>query len=123
MGIQYESNPLEMRKLVLNYTDAATDKFIATVPKDCYLTICRVVIITPFNAAGSDLLKFGIGVGGSSLGINLDLSQAAGTIIDKQLTALQSSPFTTNRDMYALYTYTSTAPTAGKAIIEFGWYF
>ena len=122
MAIQYESNPLEMRRLYLTQADGTTSTFIATVPDNAVLSVCRIHIITPYDATGSNLLRLGINPNGSSLGINLDVSQPAETIIDRVAEAIKDSPMTADRDMYATYSFTGDAPTAGDILIELGWY-
>ena len=124
MPIRYESSPLNMAVLRSRWNDAdlPTSRLIATIPNTSILSVCRVHIKTPFNATGTDLLRIGIGAGGSSLGINLDVSQPAGTIIDRIGAAITSSPQTANREIFATYAFTGTAPTAGDMLIELGWY-
>lgn len=100
---------------------ASGAKELFTIPAGAIITNWRVTVQTAFNAAGNDLLD--LGKSGSAAFFANDLDVSAKTQLTPASTgadpAAVGNVLTADTVITATYAYTSTAPTAGVAIIEF----
>lgn len=97
-----------------NTTDISTGVQAGTLPAGAIVLVCRLTIITAFNASGTDFVNVGFGAGGGDLMLQADASQAAGTVIDTTGRALLQS-FSSARAVWVRYVGSITAATAGEA--------
>lgn len=89
------------------------------LPVGALIVSCRVHIITPFNAGGSDLLASGQAAGNAEFMINGDLSGAANTVVDQTGWAVQQYELLgaiNPLPVFIQYTQSGGAATAGDAL-------
>ena len=126
MPITYDASPLEA--LVFDFTsntpDIGAGLPIGVLPRGAKIVRAYAYVREGFNAGGNDLLSCGINPASGEFGINIDVStvgmrELAGFIDSVPLN--NGGPLSVDRTIYARYTQTGTAATAGKAriVVEF----
>jgi len=99
-----------------NDTNVANGNVIGTLPKGAMLVRISVLVKTAFNAATTNNLLLGTTAAGNDIATTSD-SGAGSTGFKAVTTGLALSLPTGDRLVYATYTQTGTAATAGAAEI------
>lgn len=106
-----------LRKRV-NYNDAgvATGVYVGTLPAGAIITSLKVLIATAFNAGTTNVMNVGTTTTGGEVGATGDI--LAGAAGQKSPTAYTSlGVMAADTDIWASYTQTGTAGTAGIAYV------
>lgn len=106
-----------LRKRV-NYNDAgvATGVLVGTLPAGAIITSVKVLIATAFNAGTTNVMNVGTTTTGGEVGATGDiLAGAAGQKAPTAYTSLGA--MASDTDIWASYTQTGTAATAGVAYV------
>lgn len=116
-------------KLTLNYNDvgvATGEKFDNPLPKGAFISRMLVEVVTPFNAATTNVLTVGTNAANyNNLAAAGDVNLGVAGVTE--VTRGYGRGITAAADIqpYATYTQTGTAATAGQAVIlieyEGGW--
>lgn len=107
----------------VNYNDPgiAAGVFVGTFPAGALLVMAGARVNTAFNAATTNVLQLGTtATGGEILASAVTLAGATGFKTATSGTAF-SAPIVTDTDIFASYTQTGTAATAGQADLFVGY--
>ena len=89
----------------------------ASIPSGSRFVVARLFVQTQFNAGTTNTLKIGYAAGGGELIPVTSIGVAANTFIDLP-TAWSVNPLSAERALYATYTQSGTAASAGKVHVN-----
>lgn len=106
-------------RAVVNFNDAgiATGRQFGTLPANAYIVNVQVEIVTAFNAVTTNVLTFGTTTAATQLVSAADTDETATGVTSVSRGLGRSLTASGDTALYAKYTQTGTAATAGKAII------
>ena len=102
---------------LIEYTDVSDGTgtvAIGTIPAGARFLGCKVWVVTAFNAGSADALIVGI-----PTDTNYFIEDGNPTVANSETTEVNVLDYEPSADVVvsAIYTHTSTAPTAGKALV------
>lgn len=120
---QAHNEMVQTLRFVVNWNDSgiatADTKKVGTLPAGALITGTDVFVTTAFNAATTNVLSIGYeATTNANIVTNAQaLAGAAGLKQNLPPNGLALLPLTADFNIFALYTQTGTAATAGKAVI------
>jgi hypothetical protein len=114
---QYHTQQVHFIRKRVNFNDAgiAAGVLFGTLPAGAMITDIGVRVSTAFNAATTNVLTVGTAAGGAQ--VLTSAEAVAGTLGFKRGTTGNALSFAADQDLFATYTQTGTAATAGVADI------
>jgi hypothetical protein len=119
MTVTYRASslyPIEV-ELDWNTTDFGTGVVIGTLPNGCRIMFAEATVQTQFNAASTNLLNIGYSGSGTEICTGVSIGVAANTLITLPQAKI-ANPLTADRTIYARFTQSGTAASAGKLHIS-----